>query len=244
MMETRTDEIADGVYRLSTLVPDIGPTGFTFNQFLIADDEALLFHTGPRAMFPLVSEAVARVVPLEQLRYIAFGHLEADECGSMNQFLAAAPNAQVAHGAMGCLVSLNDLCDRPPLPLEDGQALELGRHVVVHRDTPHVPHGWDARVLYERTTNTLLAGDLFTHLGDGPALTTDDILGPAEEAEDIFSATALTPATASTIHRLAEFAPTTLAVMHGSSFEGDGAAALHGLADLYADRVANAADGG
>lgn len=239
-METRTDEIADGIYRLSTLVPDIGPTGFTFNQILIDDEEALLFHTGPRAMFPLVSEAVARVLPLERLRYITFGHLEADECGSMNQFLAAAPNAQVAHGAMGCVVSLNDLCDRPPMPLENGQVLELGRHSVQHHDTPHVPHGWDARVLYEQSTGTLLVGDLFTHLGDGPALTSGDIIGPAEQAEDIFGATALTPATAPTIHRLAELAPTTLALMHGSSFEGDGAGALHALADAYADRVAKA----
>jgi flavorubredoxin len=240
MMETRTDEIADGIYRLSTLVPDIGPTGFTFNQILIDDEDALLFHTGPRAMFPLVSAAIAKVVPLERLRYITFGHLEADECGSMNQFLAAAPNAQVAHGAMGCMVSLNDLCDRPPLPLENGQVLELGRHQVQHIDTPHVPHGWDARVLYDQTTGTLLTGDLFTHLGDGPALTTDDILEPAEQAEDIFGATALTPNTAPTIRRLAELAPTTLALMHGSSYQGDGAAALHALADAYAERVATA----
>lgn len=237
-METRTDEIADGIYRLSTLVPDIGPTGFTFNQFLIDDEEPLLFHTGPRAMFPLVSAAIAKVVPLEKLRYITFGHLEADECGSMNLFLNAAPHAQVAHGAMGCMVSYNDLCDRPPLPLENEQTLELGRHTVQHLDTPHVPHGWDARVLYEQSSGTLLAGDLFSHLGDGPALTSDDILGPAEQAEDIFGATALTPSTAPTIHRLAELAPTTLALMHGSSYQGDGAAALHTLADAYAERLA------
>ncbi len=243
-METKTDEIADGIYRLSTLVPDIGPTGFTFNQFLVDDEDPLLFHTGPRAMFPLVSAAIAKILPVENLRYITFGHLEADECGSMNLFLEAAPNAQVAHGAMGCMVSLNDLCDRPPLPLENGQVLELGRHSVQHHDTPHVPHGWDARVLFEQSTNTLLAGDLFTHLGDGPAVTDDDIIGPAEQAEDIFGATALTPMTAPTIHRLADLAPSTLALMHGSSYRGDGAAALHTLADAYAGRVAKAADAG
>ncbi len=145
-METRITEIADKTYRLSTFVPEVGPTGFTFNQFLIDDDQPLLFHTGPRAMFPLVSEAIASILPVEQLRWITFGHLESDECGAMNLFLSAAPSAEVAHGLMGCMVSLNDLCDRPPVPLADGEVLELGTHRLRHIDTPHVPHGWDARV--------------------------------------------------------------------------------------------------
>lgn len=236
-MTIRIDEIADRIYRLSSFVPAIGPTGFTFNQYLINDDQPLLFHTGLRAAFPDLADAVASIVALDQLRWVTFGHVEADECGAMNQLLAAAPQAQVAHGALGCMVSLNDLADRPPVPLTDGQVLDLGSHRVRHIDTPHVPHAWEARVLYEETTNTLLCGDLFTQLGDGPALTTNDIVEPAGQAEDIFGASCLTPATAPTIRRLAELAPTTLAVMHGSCFSGDGSKALHALADDYGQRL-------
>jgi flavorubredoxin len=236
-MDTRIDEIAERIFRLSTFVPDIGPSGFTFNQFLVDDDEPLLFHTGPRAMFPLVSEAVGRVSGLDRLRWITFGHLEADECGAMNQFLAAAPHAQVAHGVMGCMVSLNDLADRSPLPLTDGQVLELGRHRVRHIDTPHVPHGWDARVLYEETTNTLLCGDLLTQLGDPVALTHDDPVPSAAAAEDLFGASCLTPLTAPTVRSLADLSPTTLGVMHGSSFSGNGRAVLSALADDYEARL-------
>jgi flavorubredoxin len=236
-MDTQTTEIADGIYRFSTLVPEIGPTGFTFNQYLIDDEQPLLFHTGQRAMFPSLAESIARITPLDGLRWITFGHVEADECGAMNELLAAAPRAEVAHGALGCMVSLNDLADRPPLPLTDGQVIELGRHRVMHIDTPHVPHGWEARVLYEETTKTLLCGDLFTQLGNGPALTTEDIVGAAGQAEDVFGASCLTPNTAPTIRRLAELAPTTLAVMHGSCFSGDGSMALLSLADDYDKRL-------
>ncbi len=237
-MTTTVEEVADGIYRLSTYVPDIGPTGFTFNQFLVDDDEPLLFHTGPRGMFPLVSEAVSRVVALAGLRWIAFGHLEADECGAMNDFLAAAPHAQVAHGAVGCMVSLNDLADRPPVALSDGETLELGRHRIRHLDTPHVPHGWDARVLYDEETRTLLSGDLGTQLGNGPAITSDaSIVEAARQAEDAFGATCLTPQTAATIRRLAALEPVTLAVMHGSSYTGDGAGVLRALADDYEARL-------
>ncbi len=176
-MQTRVTEIADHTYRLSTFVPEVGPTGFTFNQFLIDDEQPLLFHTGPRGMFPLVNEAIASIIPTERLRWITFGHVESDECGSMNHLLAAAPQAEVAHGAMGCMVSLNDLCDRPPRALADGEVLELGSHRIRHIDTPHVPHGWEARVLYDETTKTLFAGDLFSNLGDPAPLTTDDIVG-------------------------------------------------------------------
>lgn len=232
-MTTRTDEIADGVFRISTFVPEIGPTGFTFNQFLLRANEPLLFHTGPRRMFPLVSSAVARVVPIESLRWIAFGHVESDECGSMNEWLAAAPRAQVAHGATGVMVSLNDLADRAPRALADGEVLNLGGKRVRHLDTPHVPHCWEARVLYDETTKTLLCGDLFTHLGDGPALTKSDVVGPAREAEALFHASSITPQTAPTIRALAKLAPARLALMHGSSFEGDCAKALRELADAY-----------
>ncbi|MEO5724402.1 MAG: MBL fold metallo-hydrolase [Ilumatobacteraceae bacterium] len=240
MTNTLIDEIADGIYRLSTFVAEVGPTGFTFNQFLIDDDEPLLFHTGQRMLFDSVSEAIATVVPVEALRWITFGHIEADECGSMNQFLAAAPQAQVAHGGLGCMVSLNDLADRPPVPLADGQVLQLGRHRVRHIDTPHVPHGWEARVLFEETTKTLLCGDLFTQLGQGPALTSNDVLAAAAQAEDVFGASCLTPSTAPTIRALADLAPSMLAVMHGSSVTGDCSGALLGLADDYERRLLRA----
>ncbi|HUC32777.1 MAG TPA: MBL fold metallo-hydrolase [Ilumatobacteraceae bacterium] len=236
-METTINEIADGIYRLSTFVPDVGPTGFTFNQFVIDDDEPLLFHTGSRGMFPLVSDAVAKVVPLDRLRWITFGHLESDECGAMNLFLAAAPAAQIAHGGLGCMVSLNDLADRMPMPMEDGQVIELGRHRVRHIDTPHVPHGWDARVLFEETTGTLFCGDLLSQVGDVPALTSDDVAGAAVSAEDMFQASSITPKSAPTVRRLADLSPTTLAIMHGSSFTGDCATQLHALADDFDSRL-------
>ena len=242
-MNTRIDEIADDIYRLSSFVPDIGPTGFTFNQYLILDDQPLIFHTGHRSTFPDLAKAIASIIPVDQLRWVTFGHVEADECGAMNQLLAAAPRAQVAHGALGCMVSLNDLADRPPMPLTDGQVLDLGHHKVRHIDTPHVPHGWEARVLFDETTNTLLCGDLFTQLGNGPAVTSDDIVEPAGQAEDIFRASCLTPSTGPTVRRLADLAPTTLAVMHGSCFSGNGSEALHHLADDYDSRLAENARG-
>ncbi len=232
-MTTNLDEIASGIYRLSTVVPDIGPSGFTFNQFLLDDEEPLLFHTGHRSMFPSIRDAIERVMPVERLRWITFGHVESDECGAMNEFLAAAPQAEVAHGALGCLVSLNEMADRPPRPLGDGEVIDLGTKRVRHIDTPHVPHGWEARVLYEETTGTLLCGDLFTHLGDGPALASGDIVGPAMEAEALFRSSSLAPDTATVMRRLGELAPTTLALMHGSSLSGDGAAALNDLAAGY-----------
>jgi flavorubredoxin len=237
-MDIHVCEIADRIYRFSTFVPDVGPTGFTFNQYLIDDDQPLLFHTGHRAAFPSLAEAIATITPLRGLRWITFGHIEADECGAMNQLLAAAPQAEVAHGALGCMVSLNDLADRPPRPLADGEVIELGEHRVRHIDTPHVPHGWEARVLYEETTNTLLCGDLFTQLGQGPAITTDDIIDAAAQAEDVFGASCLTPTTGPTMRRLADLDPAMLAVMHGSCFAGDGSKALLALADEYDDRLA------
>ncbi|MGI8491380.1 MAG: MBL fold metallo-hydrolase [Acidimicrobiales bacterium] len=238
MSDATVDEIADRIYRISTFVADVGPTGFTFNQYLIDDEQPLLFHTGHRAMFPAVSDAIGGIVPLERLRWVTFGHVEADECGAMNLLLAAAPHAEVAHGVLGCMVSLSDMADRPPVPLAGGQVLELGRHRVRHIDTPHVPHAWEARVLYEETTKTLLCGDLFTQLGEGPALTTDDVVGPSAVAEDLFGATCLTPDTGPTIRALADLAPTTLAVMHGLCFVGAAATALRALADDYDARLA------
>jgi flavorubredoxin len=234
---TEVNEIADGIYRISTLVPDIGPTGFTFNQFLVDAEEPLLYHTGLHQMFPIVSEAIATVMPVERLRWIMFGHYEADECGAMNEFLAAAPDAQVAHGAVGCMVTINDVADRAPHPLGPDEVIDLGGKRVRNLDTPHVPHGWDAHSILEETTNTLFCGDLFSHVGPGPAMTGDDLLEVAAQAEDMFQATCLTPQTAPSIRALAELAPERLAIMHGSSFEGDGGAALHALADEYDRRL-------
>jgi flavorubredoxin len=239
-MQPTVDEIADDIYRIATYVPEVSPEGFTFNQFLVKADEPLLFHTGPRGMFPLVAEAVATVVPVEALRWITFGHVEADECGSMNMWLTAAPDSQVAHGALGCDISLNDLCDRPPRPLDEGEVIDLGGKRVRQISTPHVPHGWEAQVLYEETTGTLLCGDLFTQVGSGPALTTDDLVEPALAAEQMFHATCLAPQTGTTLRQLGDLSPTTLAIMHGASFRGDGKAALYDLAAVYEDLIAGA----
>jgi flavorubredoxin len=232
-MPTTVDEIAPGIYRLSTLVSEIGPTGFTFNQFLVDDEEPLLFHTGHRSMFPSVCEAIERVLPVSSLRWITFGHVESDECGAMNQFLSVAPAAQVAHGALGCMVSIGEMADRPPRAMADGEVMEIGAKRLRHIDTPHVPHGWEARVLFEETTKTLLCGDLFTRLGDGPAVTDGDIVGPAMEAEGLFRYSSLSPNTADVMRTLGDLAPATLGLMHGSSFRGDGNKALCELATAY-----------
>ncbi len=242
-MQTKVDEIAAGIYRLSTWVADIAPpAGFTFNQFLIAGEAPLLFHTGPRLMFSQVYAAACRVLAPETLRWIMFGHYEADECGSMNDWLAVAPRAEVAHGRTGSLVSLNDTADRPPRIMGDGEMLELsdGRRVR-WIDTPHIPHGWEAGVLFEEKSGTLFGGDLFTQTGDGPAVTDADIVGPAIAAEDMFGFSSLNPGMGSTMRRLADLAPRTLALMHGPGFIGDGGAALRALAESYDRRVAAAA---
>jgi flavorubredoxin len=238
-MQTTVNEIAAGIYRLSTFVPEIGPpAGFTFNQFLVLGDEPLLFHTGPRRMFPLVRGAVAKLMPPEQLRWISFGHVEADECGSMNDWLAIAPRAQVTQGQIAVDVQLNDLCDRAPRALQDGEVLDLGGGKRVrYLYTPHTPHGWDAGVMFEESTGTLLSGDLFTQLGNGKALTTDDIVGPALAAEDMFQASTLNPGMGTRIRALAELRPGTIALMHGPSYNGDTHAALRALAADYDRRV-------
>ena len=236
-METKIAEIADGSYRLSTLVPDVAPpAGFSFNPFLIKAEQPLLFHAGHRGMFPLISAAVARIVPVASLRWLSFSHFEADESGAMNQWLAAAPRAGVMHGALGCDVSLNDTADRAPRKLEDGETVDLGGKRVRFLATPHVPHGWDAGLLFEETTKTLLCSDLLGQAGDGPAATDGDIVGPAIATEGMFQSMALHPATVPTLHRLADLAPRTLAIMHGSSLTANCAAALRALADDCASR--------
>lgn len=234
-METTVTEIADGIYRLSTLT-DAVPGGFTFNQFVVKGDDSLLFHAGLKGLFPSVSDAMNTVVPVETLRWVSFGHWEADESGALNQWLAAAPHAELAIGTIGTMLSGNDQAIRPPRSLGDGEILDLGSKRLRWIDTPHVPHGWDAGLLFEETTGTLLCGDLFTQAGD--ASTTDrDIVGPAAALEDMMSATSLTPRTAPTIRRLADLCPSALALMHGPSFSGDGSSALLALADDYKGRL-------
>ena len=240
MNETKVDQIADRIYRISTCVPELAPGGFTFNQFLVDAEEPLLYHTGMRQLFPLVREAVERVLPVDRLRWVAFAHVEADECGAVNEFLAAAPQAQVAHGAMGCMLSLNDMLDRSPRALGDGEVLDIGgaglRRSVLEVATPHVPHNWESHVFFEQETRTLFCGDLCTQLGDGPAVTDVDVLDAAIAAEEMFWQTSMGPAIPAAYRRLAELEPTTLAVMHGSSYNGDCAALLRNLADVYETR--------
>lgn len=228
---TNVYELADGIYRINTPVKVAGD-GFSFNQYLIIDDEPLLFHTGPRKMFPLVREAVAAVLPVASLRYIALSHVEADECGSINEWLAAAPQAAPLCGSVAAMVSIGDLADRPPRALIDGERLALGRHSVRWFDTPHLPHAWECGLLTEETTSTLFCGDLFTQVGaDLPPVTETDILAPSEAFRhqmDYFSHSKNSP---SIIEKLAAARPTTLACMHGSAWRGDGAALLRALAD-------------
>jgi flavorubredoxin len=236
-LDTRIDEIGDGIFRLSTWVPDISADGFTFNQFLLTGEQPFLFHTGMRQLFPLVSAAVAQVIPMETLRWISFGHLEADEFGAMNAFLDAAPHAEVIHGPLACALSLNDMCDRPPVAVSD-EPHDIGGHRMRFIPTPHVPHNWEAGLWFDETTSTLFAGDLFTRVGDGPALTELDLVEPAMEAERIFQATGLNTNLVPTLERLADLNPTTLAIMHGSSHAGDGSAQLRSLSGAYSAMMA------
>ncbi len=231
---TRVDEIAPSVYRISTPV-DVVPGGFTFNQYLIRDDEPLLFHTGPRRMFPLVREAIAAVMPIEKLRFVAFSHVEADECGSLNELLAAAPTAQPLCGQVAALVSVNDLADRAPRALADGETLSLGRARVRWLDAPHLPHGWECGYLFEETSSTLLCGDLFTQPGaDHEPLTSGDILGPSEAMRQAMDYYAHARATRPLLAKLAATHPRTLACMHGSAWTGDGERLLLDLAEAVA----------
>ena len=235
-MQTQVSEISENIYRLSTYLPEAGPGGFSFNQFLINADEPLLFHTGLRQTFDSVATAIATVMPLKKLRWICFGHFEADECGAMNQFLSAAPNATVAHGELGVILSVMDQADRPPRALSDGETIDLGSKRVQYFATPHVPHGWDAGLLFEERTKTLFAGDLFTIGGKYPTQTEGDLLERAIRFEEMMPGTALTAATAPTIRRLAALAPKTLALMHNSALSGDGQKALENLASYYGKR--------
>ena len=239
---TNLHEIAPGIYRINTPIQIPGGPSFNFNQYLVADDEPLLFHSGPKRMFPLVAEAIGKVLPVEKLRYVAFAHFEADECGALNDFLAAAPHAEPVSSQVGAMVSVNDFALRPARALADGEVLRLGRHALKWLDAPHVPHGWDNGFMMELETRTLLCGDLFTQASDnGKALTESDVLAPSEEFRRQMDYYAHAPQTAATLEKLARENPATLACMHGSAWRGDGAALLRALARSLAKPAAMAA---
>lgn len=228
---TNLAEIADGIFRINTPVPPAAmPGGFSFNQYLILDDEPLLFHTGPRRLFPQVRGAIAAVMPPERLRHVAFSHVEADECGSLNELLAMAPDARPLCGQIAAMVSIEDLADRPPAALADGEVRSLGKRRVRWLDAPHLPHGWECGYLFEETTATLFCGDLLTQPGDGAEpLTGSDILEPSEAFRKAMDYYAHSPATGQLIAKLAATRPGTLACMHGSAWTGDGAGLLAAL---------------
>jgi flavorubredoxin len=243
---TRLDEIADGIFRISSWFPSaVGGRGVTLNQFVVLADEPLLFHTGLRCSFPETLAAVGRILPPDRLRWLSFGHVEADECGALDDFLGACPRAEVAFGALGCVMWLDDLLDgRPPRALAPGEAIDLGGRRVAVVPTPHAPHNQEAQVLFEQTTRTLLCGDLFSQLGPGPPLTSESLVDGAMAAEDVLVSSPAGRAVPDALDHLAGYAPLTLATMHGTSFEGDGAAELRGLADAWRSRPHPPAGGG
>ncbi|MHA1567132.1 MAG: FprA family A-type flavoprotein [Alphaproteobacteria bacterium] len=234
---TSIDEIADDIFRISTPVPpsDDMPPGFTFNQYLIVDDDPLLYHTGLRQMFALTRQAIAAVMPIEKLRYIGFSHVEADECGALNNFLDAAPQATPLCSDIAAMVSIGDMADRPPRAMADGESVELGRHTVTWTATPHLPHGWECGHLYERETRTLFCGDLFTQFGaEHPAVTENDILEPSEQARTALDYYSHTRNCVALMDKLAGLEPKILACMHGAAWRGDGAALLRALGQRLA----------
>lgn len=233
---TRIDEIANGIYRISTAVPpSIIPGGFTFNQYLIVDDAPLLYHTGPRKMFPLVRGAIESVIPATSLRYIGLSHYEADECGSLDEFLDLAPDAEPLCGQVAKMVSVDDVASRPARGMDDGEELSLGRHVVRWIETPHLPHAWECGHLFETTTKTLFCGDLFTQGGhEHEPLTRQNILDSSEDMRNAFDYFSHTRHTRTLMEKLASTDPQLLACMHGAAWQGDGAALLRRLAERLA----------
>src|SRR5205809_921726 len=229
-MTARIDEIADDLYRISVYVPDFD---LQFNHFLIKDDEPLLFHTGMRGMFPIVRDAVAKVLDPAKLRWIGWSHFEMDECGALNEWLAAAPQASPVCGQLGAMINIADFADRPPRALDPAERLVTGRHRFRFVPTPHLPHGWDAGVLFEETDRVLLCSDLMHQLGDVEPVTTGDVTGRWRRAVETYQQHPVLidylPFTDNTRRQLAKLAalePRMLAAMHGSTFVGDGAAAL------------------
>jgi flavorubredoxin len=236
------EEIAPDLYRISTYVPEIN---LQFNQFLVRDDESLLFHTGMRAIFPLVRDDVARVIAPSRIRWIGFSHFEADECGALNEWLEVAPEAEPVCSFVGAMVSVNDFAMRPALAMTDGQVLSTGKYRFRFLQTPHVPHCWEAGLMFEETHGTLLCSDLFTHQGDVESQTTSDVVGRfragliSDQQGPFANAYPYTAQTGETLRRLAALNPQTLAIMHGSTFTGDGKQALEDLATAMYEVLAN-----
>lgn len=229
---TNLEEIGAGLYRINTPV-EIPGGAFSFNQYLLVDEEPLLFHTGGRQLFPLVSEAIAAVLPVERLRWIGFSHWESDESGALNLFLRAAPQAEPLCGRINAMINADGM-DRPPRALGNDETVTIGRRVVRWLDAPHVPHGWECGYLMEEGSRTLLCGDLFTQPGRGTvALTEGDVLGPSQAFRGAMDYWSQGKGTRETLLRLAALEPTTLACMHGSAFAGDGAGLLRALASTF-----------
>ena len=232
---TNISEIAAGIYRINTPVSIPGTPGFSFNQYLVVDDEPLLFHTGLRGLFPVVSEAIAAVMPVARLKYVALSHFEADECGALNEFLAVAPNAVAVCSRVAAMTSVNDFAARPPRVLADREDLELGQHRIRWFDTPHVPHAWECGLAMDMTTRTFFCGDLFTQGGSGAvALTESDILGPSEAFRKPLDYFAHAPQTRTVLEALAREEPATMACMPGSAWRGNGSQLLRALSDALA----------
>lgn len=228
-----TTEIAADVYRISVFVPEIN---LEFSHFLVKDDEPLLFHTGLRGMFPILREEVARVIDVSKIRHIGFSHFESDECGALNQWLEVAPNAQPVCGLVGALVSVNDFSNRPARALTREEVLQTGKRNFRFIPTPHVPHGWDAGVLFEETDRTLFCSDLFHQWGHREPTTAHDIMERCKEAlvqteaGPFANYLPYTHHTGRVLETLAEHDPKTLAIMHGSTYHGNGAQAFRDLA--------------
>ncbi len=237
-MNPRIDEIAPDVHRISIYARDFD---LEFNHFLVRDDEPLLYHAGLRGMFPELREAVARLIDPAELRWIGYSHFEVDECGALNDWLGLAPRAQAVAGQIGAMVNLADFASRPPRGLERGEVLETGRYRFRYHPTPHLPHGWDAGVLLEETRGTMFVSDLFHHDGRHEPLTSEDVVERSREtiarmqAGPLMDYVPYTPNTARLLEELAAMGPRTLAVMHGSSFSGNGADALRRLTDVFRD---------
>lgn len=237
-MSAKTDEIAPDVFRISSYVPDFD---LEFNHFLVRDDAPLLYHAGMRQMFPEIREAVATLIDPADLRWIGYSHFEVDECGALNDWLAIAPHAQAVAGQIGAIVNLADFSSRPARGLDKGEVFETGKYRFRYHPTPHLPHGWDAGVLFEETHKTLFVSDLFHHNGKREPLTSDDVVERSRTAAKQMQSSPLmdyvpyTPKTDRLLSELAGFAPNTMAIMHGSSFTGNGADALRRLGRVYAE---------
>jgi flavorubredoxin len=232
------NKIAADTYRISIALPDMMPGGFSFNQYLVVDEKPLLFHTGPKKLFALICEQIETVLPISKLRYIAFSHVEADESGSLTEFLAAAPQAQPVCSEVAAMISVGDMVDVVPLTMADGQKLSLGKHQLAWQSTPHLPHGWECGYFFDETTKTLFCGDLFTQPGMGERpLVSDDILGPSEAFRGQMDYYSHSRDTSRMIEKLAQLKPNLLACMHGSAWSGDGAGLLRRLGTSLAQPI-------